>query len=70
MGRVSTGLEKAQLMLARAQRIRSIADGLSEEHHRSLLQTIAADFERQARQATYRAERNLKKEHQQTKLPA
>jgi len=62
MGRVATGVEKAHLMLARAQRIRTIADGLPEEHHRSLLHTIANEFEQQAKQIACRVERNLKQE--------
>ena len=65
MGRVSTSIEKARLMQDRSEQVRRIADALSQDDHRNLLHAIADDLEQRAKQVAYRAERNLKTEHQQ-----
>jgi hypothetical protein len=65
MGRVATGPEKAHLMLDRAEEIRTIADGLSQDECRSFLHNIADDLERHAKRLGYRAKHNLKRQHQQ-----
>ena len=64
MGRSQQALEKAHLMLDRAEQVRRIADGLSQDDHRSFLHTIADDLERRAKQIACRAQRNLTTEHQ------
>ena len=71
MGRVSTVLERARLMLDRAEQLRMIADRLSQDDRRSLLDTIANELERRAKQIEYRAQHNLKAaDQQQGYLPA